>query len=135
MNIVSDSAKVNNGSDNSNSEVVNKNSDNRNSEIVSKNKDLDSSKNKNKLTISTINTRGLSNAKVHELEELIENENYILCITETQMKHLKVNFSPQMEILNQMREIDEPFMLAVEEPEPPQKRKRGTSKIPSLGKV
>ena len=72
---------------------------------MNKSRDLNTSN--TKFSISTINTRGLSNAKVYELEELIENDNDILCITETQMKHLKVNFSPQMEILNQMRELDE----------------------------
>ena len=56
--------------------------------------------------INLLNVQGLTNAKIIELEELMDNKS-LLCLTETQLKIQKVNIDKEYRIYDSMRETND----------------------------
>ena len=65
-----------------------------------------SPKNKHNTSIKLINIQGLTKPKAVELETILDN-NDIICLTETQQKVEKLNFSKGIKTLVNMREKHE----------------------------
>ena len=57
--------------------------------------------------ISTINIQGLTKAKAFEVEKLLTEAPHLICISETHMKYKKIDFSPEIQVLHQMRKKEE----------------------------
>ncbi|MEL6646065.1 MAG: endonuclease/exonuclease/phosphatase family protein, partial [Pseudomonadota bacterium] len=87
-----------NKNDNDNSNGGRDNVDNRNN-------NNDKRKIKEKVEIKAINIQGMSNMKLTEVEDMLNNENTnIICLTETQLKVDRINVSRGVKKIDSMRE-------------------------------
>ena len=57
------------------------------------------------LTIGLLNVQGLTNSKVIDIANLVKHECKIMCLTETQLKHDKVDIPDGIEKIESMRQL------------------------------